>query len=210
MALTVATSDLLKTLDPAAAATRAAYGKRRRPFVAGYKARYRAEGASIVYGVNDPGSLSTKCETLNGAGAADNASTFTYAVATLSMPTTTDLTDAADYLNAIMVAYRAGDEANAILVTRLAKDAAASTDNTPYWSVKDGNEIYTHYGYADGKHVDWPVGWILRLIVPVSADIGTALISTTAVGEGVVTVRDFMAAGDRDQASAVILNRVMQ
>ena len=168
MAMTVSTSDLLKTFDPADAATRAAYGKRRRPFVAGYKARYRAEGAAIVVGLNDPGSLSSKCETKAGAGAADNASTFTYAVSTLTLPTDTDLTEADDYLNAVMVAYKVGDEANAILVTRLAKDAAAPTTNAPYWSVKDADEFYTHMGYAGGKHVDWTTGWILRVIVPVA------------------------------------------
>ena len=209
MPMTIATSDLLKTLDPAALATRSSYSARRRPFVAGYAARYAAAGAGLVYGVNDPGTLTVATNAvLHGASAATNATPFTYAIpaGTVTLPTETDLTEADDYLSAIMVAYKKGDEANATVVRRIEKDGAALTDNLPWWKVATASTFITAYGYSS-THTDWQSNWILRIIVPVTANI-TKLVDVASAGEGILTVTDFMAAGGSGKTSKVFVNRV--
>lgn len=94
--IALANSDLVKILDPAAPATRATFGKARKPWTPGYAAMYLTSAAAQLTGVNLPGSSDiTKTAKLSAsgsevtsitAGTTNASTTVTYAAATSTFP----------------------------------------------------------------------------------------------------------------------------
>lgn len=204
--LTVAETDLIKVLDPAAVATRAAYSRMRRPWTPGYRAKAEAAGAAVLAGVNsyhpDDGAHVNR---LVGAGAAAGASPATYDLPSgteLTLPTTSPLTTALAYLDAVCIIYAPDDRNNAILLERVA--TGGGNVARPFWRIDDADTISICYAYAAGPlYSDVPAGWTIEIQVPDSADVAN-LWSPAAAGTTVVDVRDFMAA----TTAAITLNRI--
>jgi len=209
MAITLASSDLLKVLDPANAITRGCFSNRRRPWAAGYGIKAAAVGTTYVVGVNHPGTLAATSVrvTLPGAGAAASATVFTYTVpsSTVTLPTDTSVVVGATYANAIMVAYIGGSKTGT-LVPRLGKDVANLTDG-PFWRVETSTTIETVAGGTTGAFTDWAVDDIIEIIVPAAADIDVLADVVTGV-ETVITSYDFMFAGTTAKAGIAYLNRI--
>lgn len=209
MTFQVAATDLIKVLNPAAASTRAAYSAQRRPWLPGYAARYRAEGAALVYGVNHPGYLdATKVTRFSGAGATATTSPFAYTMPSgaPTLPVTASLTEANDYLDAIMVATSL--DGTKTLVPRVAY--GGSTLASAFWRVTSTTAIVTASGVSGGNFTDWPAGTMLEIIVPAATDL-VKLVDASGAGEAaVLTLKDFLAAGGSGKTSVVELNRVFQ
>ncbi len=210
--LTVLAADLIKVLDPAAATTRASYSRMRRPWTAGYNARAEAMGAAVLAGFNSyhPNDAD-HVNVLQGAGATAGAAVPTYDLPSgslLVLPTTTPLTTALAYLDAVCLIYPPGDRDNAILVERIATGGGDVTRQ--FWRINDVNTIAIAYAYAAGPlYSDVPAGWSIEIQVPAAAGTtyGPAnLWSPSAAGITVVKLTDFMAA----TTSIVRLNRIFQ
>ena len=200
-----------------------AYGNRQRPWSAGYGARARAEGAVTLYGVNHPGETSPRVIRIQGAGAANNATPFTYtvdasAIAALtaigaSLPQDTAFTTTLA-LNAFGLMYALKNQANATLATRIAKSAsvpAAVDALTPWFQITGTNTVALAYGgvTSGGLYKDLPLGWEFDLILPDPSTIVT-LKTFAAAGEDVVKLTDFVSALNTTAAQTVALNRIFQ
>lgn len=210
--LTVAETDLIKVLDPAAAVTRASYSRMRRPWTPGYRAKAEAADAAVLAGFNafhpDDGE---HVNILQGVGAAAGATVPSYALPSgteLVLPETDTLTTALAYLDAVCLIYAPGDRNNAILVERVATDGADVTRQ--FWRIDDASTISIAYAYAAGPlYSDIPAGWCIEIQVPpaAGAEFGPANIwSPAAAGITVVDVKDFMAA----TTAAITLNRIFK
>lgn len=211
MSISLAATDLLKTLDPSTAALRATYSNRRRPWVAGYGIKTTSIGTTLMYGVNYPGTLApvTKKISLAGAGAAGGAGVYTYTVPanTVTLPTDTSVAEANTYLNAIMVAYTNGNPFGT-LIPRLGKDVA-NLSAGPFWRVETASTIETVGGGTTGAFTDWATTQTIELIVPTTADI-VLLIDNVTGQEEVCNAMDFLAAGGSGKTGVLYLNRIMQ
>lgn len=213
--LIIVENDLIKKLQPAAASTRASYSRMRRPWTPGYRALARSDAAAKVAGFNSyhPGDVTHSVE-MQGAGATASATPAAYdipaaAAALLSrtLPTTTPLTDAPDYLNAICLIYAPGDRDNAILLERIAT-GGANVARSNWWRVEDANTFSIVQTYAAGPlYGDVTFGWTIEIQLPTLTDI-TTLWEPTAADSTVLKVQDFMAAGNTAETGNVILDRV--
>ncbi len=213
--LIIAEIDAIKKLLPAAAATRASYSRMRRPWTPGYRAKARAAAAAKVSGFNayHPND-SAHVVVLEGAGAAATSTPASYdlpaaAAALITLPTTTTLTDAPDYLNATCLIYGPNDRDNAILLERIGT-SGGNVARSNWWRVTDANTISICATYASGPlYGDVPFGWTIEIQVPTASDI-VLLWEPAAADETVVKVTDFMAAGNTAETGAVILDRIFR
>lgn len=210
-ALTVVNNDLIKSLDPAVATTRASYSRMRRPWTPGYQAKAASPGAGVLSGFNAFHPIDEDhVNILQGVGAADNAAPFSYDLPTgtsLVLPTTTPLTTGLAYLDAVCMIYAPGDRNNAVLLERVATGGADVT--RPFWRVTDANTFAIGAGYTGGLYNDVPAGWAIEIQIPPAAGQtdGPAVIVTLAADiDQVVAVRDFMAAA----VAIVNLNRIFR
>ena len=210
-----------------------AYGRRQRPWAAGYYARARAEAANTIWGVNHPGETSPRVIRLQGAGVANNATdtTFTYTIPVAAMaalagagqvgiPVDTAFTTNL-LLNAQMLIYALQDRSNAVHVKRIATGTAvpAATDAlAPFFktliagsATVSGTVEIVFGGVTSGAlYKDLPQGWVADLILP---DLTTvqSLKVFAAAGEDVIKLTDFLAvAGGTSAAQTVALNRIFQ
>lgn len=279
MTLILTSDDLVRTLAPAAASTRAYFSNRRRPWTSDYMLNARASAAGLIYGFNHPGieAARTVRVTLQGAGgtaafatatavvdgdvaagqsavmtdvdarpqipvgaiikfgvatteytvtvitvdtitftpvlAADVAdlavikygTAFSYVIpaSTVTLPTSSDLTEANTYLNAVMVVYHNNDNMNGTLITRLAAGALPVVG--AFWSVTDaGNFITSDAVNSSGEHVDWRVTDRIEIIVPVTANVIKVFDQTNALA---IVGKDFMAAGGSGKTGFVKVQR---
>lgn len=275
-----ASANLIRTLAPAAVATRAEFSNRTQPWNAGFMLVARPSAAALVYGVNHPGTLAaatvrvrvsgaggtaafaTSTGTVDGAATAgdDNVDTdidvtteipvgaivrfgaattnytviaitssniqftpvlaanvadnaiikygtaFSYAIPanSVTLPTTSDLTEANDYLNAIMIVYHDNTYTNGTIVPRYAAGALPVTG--AFWSVTDASNFITSQAVgSDGLHVDWAVTDSLEIIVPLTASIVKIFDQATALA---MPAYDIMAAGGSGKTGFVDINRI--
>lgn len=212
--LNVLETDLIKKLQPAAPATRASYSRMRRPWTPGYRAIAQADDATKLAGFNSyhPGENTLHTCSLQGAGAAAGASAPLYTLptgATLVLPVTADITDAADYLDAVCVIYAPDDRDNAVLVPRV--EFGGSDLTAQFWRVESATTFSLAYSYAAGPlYSDIPRGWTIELQVPAAADIQD-LWDPAAADTTIVKLTDFMAAGVVGTSDGnILLNRVFR
>jgi hypothetical protein len=199
--------DLLRVLDPAA--TRLTYSFRRKPWTPGYRCKASAVAAATLAGINMPDiDDASKYQIVQGAGAANNASPFTYTVqAPMSVPADTNVTTALAYANAVVIIRPSGPaygNFQAYVAKRLAKGAtftAAGSLTEPTWQQLTATTIAVAFGASGGNYTDVPQGYDVEIIVP-----GTpAVLKTFAgAGEAVVDVTDFICA----DTGVVSLNRI--
>jgi len=211
---------LLRTIVPDAAGNPgkngAFYGRRQRPWSAGYRARFRAEAAQALYGVNHPGETSPNVIRIQGAGAAAGATPASYTPVLptgVALPQDTAFATAGVYLDALLYIFAGKDVENALLLRRLPKGVADDTTvGQGFWRIDSASAISISTNYAAGPlYSDLPVGWNAILVIP-PASAAPALVWTFAAGglEQVLPVNDFMAVGNNSSTAAVAINRVMQ
>jgi hypothetical protein len=195
MPFSVAPSSLIRTLNPAAVSTRAAYSFRRKPWTPDYSVRAATEAAANLVGVNYPGTLSPRLAIIAGAGAANGSAPFSYdtPAGSVSLPTTANVTAATDYANAFLVVWDDASRTVGTLVPRIATGGADPASG-PFWRVTDANTISTARNVAAGVYSDWTPGQILEVFVPVASEIVT-LVAVTAATQGIgFATRDFLVA----------------
>lgn len=216
--LTAVPADLVKTLAPAAASTRASYSRMRRPWTPGYVARASADAAAKVAGFNSyHPSDSVHSVSLQGAGATATSTPALYtlpaaAVALLAnagMRTTTPLTDAPDYLNTVCLIYAPLDRDNAIMLERIAT-GGGNVARSNWFRVESATTVSIVKTYAAGPlYGDVDFGWTIEIQIPVLTDI-TTLWEPTAAGVTALKLQDFLAAGNTAETGNVVLNRIFQ
>ncbi len=122
----------------------------------------------------------------------------------LVLPTTTPLTTALAYLDAVCLVYAPGDRNNAVLLERVATGGSDVT--RPFWRINDADTIAICYAYAAGPlYSDVPAGWTIEIQVPDAADLAN-LWSPSAADRTVIALRDFLAA----TTNPIRLNRIFQ
>jgi hypothetical protein len=211
----IAAATLLQSLAPAAPDTRLSWSRGRRPWTPGYRALARVAGDSgTLCGLNAYHPTDTDhVNIFRATGAAAAATGVAYTLASdsdLSLPTDTDITDAADFLNAICIAYPSADKrtTDGIILPRLA--AGASLGTGPFFRITDATHFRVGYSYAAGPlFADVPAGWLIEVIVPTLADIQVLLDGVADGNESVQDVCDFMCAGVVGTDDGVVnLNRI--
>lgn len=200
-------ADLLKTLNPAAASSRASYSRERRPWTPGYRAKLAASAAGLLAGVNAYHPKDhTKVVRMAGAGAANAATAFTYTLPSgvaFNLPTTADITEAGNYLNCLCLIYPGSAREEATLLERVATGAVDPT--RAMFQVVTATTFQIASNYTGGNYVDVPKGWMIEIQVPAAADIVTLYDAATP---DVINVRDFMAAGGAGKTGVLSLDRV--
>ena len=132
---------------------------------------------------------------------------------TATVPQDTDLTDATNYANAILIAYPLAtkDRGKTILFTRIAKSGSLAASGT--WKVNNATSIDVCWDYnatpANSRGV--PNGFQLVLILPsTSTDVVTLLDNASAGQVAAITACDFMFSGKTSQAGVVTVSRLLQ
>lgn len=195
-----------QTVDPAAVATRAIWGRQRDQFSAGTLLRARSEGLAALVTATHPGKYdATHVAFLRGAGAAGGASAYSYTMPATApaLPTTSDITTAANYANAVMLAYAPGDRENAVLVPRVAT-GGGNLAAGPFWRVTNATTISTVGGGSTGAFTDWPADYVLEIVLPTNI---AAAFTAAAAKEDAFTGGDFYVADATTDYLAVTITR---
>lgn len=208
MSIVLASSDLLKVLDPAAASTRASFSQRRRPWSPGYGLKATAVGTTIVYGVNHPGTLAavTVRIVVQGAGTAATTSPATYTVptSTVTLPTDTSLTVGSTYANAIAVLYTQGNPQGTLL-PRVAT-SGGNPSSGAFWRCDSATVFAIATAKVASNFTDMTTDQYVEIIIP-STTATTVWDVATGV-EGTIPAYDFLIAGSTSKAGIAYLNRI--
>jgi hypothetical protein len=132
--------------------------------------------------------------------------------ATATIPQDTDITDATNYANAILMAYPAAhhDSNKAILFTRIAKSGTLAASGQ--WKVNNATSIDVCWDYnatpANSNGV--PASWKLILILPAATDVVTIVDNASAGAFTSFLSPDFLFAGKTSQNGVIAVNRLLQ
>lgn len=130
--------------------------------------------------------------------------TYTVPASTVTLPLTSNLTEAGDYANAILIVYPGSDYTNGVIVPRVKYGGVPTA--AAFWKVTAAGTFVTTNGVdSSGDVVDWAAGDTLELLVPVAGDIETVLDQTAHT---VVDSMDIMVAGGSGKTGIVYLNRI--
>lgn len=189
--------NLLRTLDPAASDTRFGWARSLSPWTSGHRLLASAGGASKLAGLNEyPIGDGDHIEIVRGVGADPDAAGFAYEVENLTLPLTADISEPDDFLDAILLVYPSHDQRDsAVVLPRV--EYGGTPPSGPYWMVTDTDEIELAYGWNsdDSEYLDAPIGSLIEVIVPTTADI-TVLWTPATAGEAIVlAATDFFAGG---------------